>query len=80
LAELRKYVKTDFPVSVFTPEEQEVVDKYFPDVETYTNEMRIKFIKGQTPLSEWDSYVKTLENMGINELIKVWQARYDRVK
>jgi putative aldouronate transport system substrate-binding protein len=41
--------------------------------------MRAKFITGVSDIDrEWASYVQTINNMGIAEVIKVYQAAYDR--
>ena len=29
--------------------------------------------------SDWDTYVEGLENMGVNELLDVYQVAYDRI-
>ena len=38
----------------------------------------MNFITGNKPLSEWDNYVKTLKDMGIEDVVAVKQAWYDR--
>ena len=38
----------------------------------------VNFITGNKPLSEWDNYVKTLKDMGIEDVVAVKQAWYDR--
>jgi len=42
--------------------------------------MEAKFITGVEPLDNWDDYVKTIEAMGIDEYVEVYQAAYDRWK
>lgn len=37
------------------------------DINTYIDEMTLKFITGATPLSEFDTYMQTLKDMGIEE-------------
>ena len=41
--------------------------------------MTAKFITGAEPLSNWDAYVKTVESMGISEVLGVYQNAYDRL-
>lgn len=47
------------------------------DINTYCNEMRIKFITGEESLDNFDAYLDTLRNMGIEEYIAIEQAAYD---
>lgn len=48
------------------------------DIYTYCNECILKFIFGGMDLSEWDSYVANVQNMGAEKLIEMKQAAYDR--
>ena len=41
-------------------------------------EMQDKFISGDTPFSEWDNYVKTLEDMGLEDYLSIKEAAYER--
>ncbi len=45
---------------------------------TYVDEMTLKFITGATPLSEWDSYVATLEGMDVQAAVDITQVALDR--
>lgn len=47
------------------------------DINTYADEMTLKFITGVTPLSEFDSYMEQLKAMGIEDAITITQAEYD---
>ena len=47
------------------------------DITTYCNEMRIKFITGEESLENFDAYLETLRNMGVEEYIAIEQAAYD---
>lgn len=67
-----------FPMMMATPEEQEILDRIQPDLETYANESVAKFITGMTPMSEFDNFVKTLYEIGLEELTAVKQAHFDR--
>ncbi len=64
----------------FNEEEQTVVDTYFQGLLTYTEEMFIKFILGQEPLSNFDKFVETLEEMGVEDLLAAYESAYNRVK
>ena len=58
-------------------------DRYMPiysDLNTYVSETVRKFVVGTEPLSNWDQYVNKVKSMGIDELVKIRQAAYDRVR
>jgi putative aldouronate transport system substrate-binding protein len=48
------------------------------DIEAYTDEQVIKFITGSKSISEWDSYVSTLNKMDLDKYLGIYQAAYDR--
>ena len=57
--------------TVFTTNQTEIV--------TYTDEMIYKFITGGLDIDEnWDSYLKTIYGMGLEENVKVQQTAYER--
>jgi len=63
----------------FTDDEQYVIDNKYADIDKYVLEMEAKFIRGAADIdSEWDAYVSNCEKMGINEVLEVYQAAYDR--
>ncbi len=71
-----------FPANflTFTEDEQYVIDNKFTDIKTYYTEMQGKFITGAVDIdTEWDTYVSTLESMGIKDVIDAYQAAYDRL-
>ena len=63
-----------------TSEEDSLLRELLPDIQTYTKEMMTKFFLGTEPLSAWDRYVSTIESMGIDRVLEVKQAQYDRFK
>lgn len=40
--------------------------------------MEAKFVVGQEPLTKWDDYVKMINKMGLDEMLKIYQDAYDR--
>lgn len=64
----------------FSDEELNSREMVRPAIETYTDEMLSKFILKQRPLSEWDSFVKELEDLGLQQLLDVHISAYSRVK
>jgi putative aldouronate transport system substrate-binding protein len=64
----------------FLQDETEFMQSTGSDIHTLIKEMEAKFITGAVPFSEWDSYVKKVENMGVDKYLKVYEAAYERYK
>lgn len=63
----------------YTTEESEERAEVQTDVETYQEEMRLKFITGQADIeAEWETYCQTLEDMGIGILNETQAAAIER--
>lgn len=77
---MEPYRVDPFPSVMALPEEQSVIDTVLPDFNSYVEEMQIKFLTGTEPLGNFDSYVETLNKIGLDKLLAVYQAQYDRVK
>jgi len=70
-----------FPEVSMTKEESEDYKKYITEINTYYDEMRVKFISGQEPLDNFDKYVNRMkEELGIEKIQIINQQRYDRFK
>ena len=72
---------TTYPVDcVFTSEELETIDRYRTDFENVVAEQEGLWIKDGGPTdAEWEAYKKKLvDSCGMDELLKVYQAAYDR--
>ena len=67
--------------SGFTAEENEEIAEYEADLLTYAAEECLKFMTGALELNDtnWDNYVSTCEEMGINEIVAVYQNAYDQM-
>lgn len=73
--------KAYFPVDcVYTQEELETIDQYKADFESTVAEQEGLWLKNGGPTdAEWESYLSTLtDSCGMNELLEVYQAAYDR--
>jgi putative aldouronate transport system substrate-binding protein len=63
----------------FTEDEQYVIENKYGEINTYINQMEAAFISGSADIeTEWDTYVQTLQQKGIEEVTAVFQAGYDR--
>lgn len=70
-----------YPIDcVFTAEELEVIDRYRADFESAVSEQEALWLKEGGPSDEeWDAYCQMLtDSCGMEELLKVYQAAYDR--
>ena len=67
-----------FPTLAFTNDEQGIINEKYTEIETYMNEMVDKFIMGVEPLDKFDDYVTQVNNMGLADVLAVYQAAYDR--
>ena len=38
----------------------------------------IQFVTGRRPLSEWNDYVNELKELGVEEVLEIYSAAYDR--
>jgi putative aldouronate transport system substrate-binding protein len=70
--------KHKMPPITPTPEESREFARIMSEVITYVDEMRIKFILGTEPLSNWNTYVDTIKRMGIDRAIEIQNAALSR--
>lgn len=67
-----------WPAFTFSAEESDMLASIGTDIGKYLDESRSGFITGQMPLSEWDTFVATLEDIGLSEFMEAQQAAFDR--
>lgn len=60
-----------------TDEELDMLTDYSDMIEYVTSSMA-EFITGNRSLDEWDSYLKTLDDMGLEEYVALRQSGFDR--
>lgn len=68
----------NMPPVTRTTDEAKRYSALYTDINTYKEEMVMKFFLGIEPLSKFDEYVEQLEKRGLSELIKLEQAAVDR--
>lgn len=66
------------PAYTLTTEENDEASTLLTDIKTYVLEWRLKFITGETPISEFDSFVSGLKSMGADQIQEINQAAYER--
>ena len=68
-----------FPsAATLSTDEQKAVGVAVEEMGGYIAEMEWKFITGQEPLVNFDTYIDNLQKMGMDNLIAAYQAAYDR--
>lgn len=63
----------------FTGEAEKEVDDLHQELFTYTREQISKFLLGQLPMSEWDTFQKGLKDMGVDRLLELYTESYNGV-
>ena len=64
---------------ILTQDEKDIYNDSWTDITTKVTEMNAAFITGQADIeTEWDNYIKTLNAMGLQDVIDVYQAALDR--
>ena len=72
-----RYINKDW--LSFTAEESEILSDVKTDVETYRDEMFMKFVTGVVDIdAEYDNYVQTITAMGLDQMQEVYEAAYAR--
>lgn len=66
------------PAVTATPAESEELAEMMSDINTYVDEMVVKFITGQEPLASFDAFQNRLQQMGIERAIAIKQAGLER--
>ncbi len=74
----KDYVTQPFPDVMYTVEEYEEMPTLTTDIESYIKSTRAKWITQGGIDEEWDSYVKQLNDMGLQKLIQIYSDAYDR--
>jgi putative aldouronate transport system substrate-binding protein len=65
------------PTYTLTAEDATRAGRIMADVNTYVDEMTLKFITGAEPLSRFDAYMAQLRTYGIEDAIAMHQKAYD---
>ncbi|WP_099467260.1 type 2 periplasmic-binding domain-containing protein [Konateibacter massiliensis] len=66
------------PSLIYTSEEAQSQSEAIVNISTYVSQSMAQFITGARPISEWDTYVSDLQNMGLDTWLANAQAAYDR--
>lgn len=73
------YMDTENVLAIATEEEQEKITDLQTDLDTYSAETLTKLIFGDASLEDLDTYIGEMKMLGLDDLIAVTQARFNRV-
>lgn len=82
IVEAQKKLEPYLPEVVYGPplfdeDTANEVNQIRQDMDTYFDESTAKFINGDLSFDKWDEYVATIENMGLERLVEIYQEAYD---
>ena len=82
-AALKLFADTDgikycLPNITPTQEESKEYAAIMNDINTYRDEMEVKFILGTESLDNFDKYVETIESMGLSRALEIQNAALER--
>ena len=70
--------KENYPSIFFQPDELDSINKIEPDLLKFVNTQRAKFIVDGVTDEAWDKYVKQVKEMGLDQLMDIYQKGLDR--
>lgn len=76
--ENKDYENRMFPVVSYTSDESQNLTAILADLETYVEQMSMKFIIGSESFDNWDNFVDTCNNMGVSDALSIQQDAVDR--
>ncbi|AYA78460.1 ABC transporter substrate-binding protein [Bacillus sp. Y1] len=71
-------VSENYPSIFFSPEELEVINTIEPEIKTFVKQKEAQWLIDGGIEKEWDDYVKQLKDMGLDQLMEVYQKGLDR--
>lgn len=67
------------PSLAYTKEESEQISELVSEIHWYTRTKRASWIACESDIDvDWDEYIETLNQMGVQDLVKIYQNAYDR--
>ena len=67
-----------WPSFTFTAEETEKLNAITTDIKKYCKDMKIGFVTGTIPLTEWSNYIAQLDQFKTDQLLAIYQTALDR--
>jgi len=71
---------SNFPTLIYNEEESTQRSTYYTDISLYIESMKAQFITGEVDIETgWDTFISTLNQMGLQDLLAIEQSAYDRL-
>ena len=82
LNEQPKYELKENPASylAFNDQETEVSATVGAPINKFANGEISKFVIGEKSMDEWDEFVKSVKDMGLDDFLKIYESAYSRLK
>ena len=75
----RPYLMQPLPLMNFTPEEVSELSTLSTDISKIIYEQKAKWCVGEGNIdTEWDTYIKALQSVGLEKYLKIYNAAYQR--
>lgn len=68
------------PTLILSDEDNTTYTDTWAAIDTYIQEMALKFVTGDADLAKFDEFINTLNEMGLQKCIDIQQAAYDKWK
>ena len=65
---------------LFTQEVNDRLSVLQNDINTYFKEATAKFVRGDESFASWDTYISTLQKIGVDEWVSIYQEAYDALQ
>lgn len=81
LYEASNWIQPPFPTLSFTEEEQRVIDSHMTNIKAHLDEFEQSCLLNVKDVeAEWGNHLATLESMGLNKVVEVYNSAYARYK
>lgn len=71
-------IKETWPTFTYTSDENKVLTSVGNDISKYVTEMRDKFVSGDESFDNWDKYIQTLHDIGLDDYMEIQRAAVER--
>lgn len=75
---IKPYIPEIWTGFTYTNDENEILTSIGEDIVKYVEESRDQFISGDKSFDEWNDYVETLDQIGLEDYMEVQRAAYER--
>jgi putative aldouronate transport system substrate-binding protein len=75
---MQNYIVPAFPLLSFTAEEAETLKDKLSQIRTLTNEMSARVMVGSMSAADFAKTVTEMEKVGLADVLRIYQAAYDR--